>query len=116
MTNASLARRSIVLATLVALSAGVAASAFAADTTTWQKNHPRRAEVNGRLANQDKRIHNEVKSGEISKTQAAALHAEDHSIRTEERSMAALNGGHITKAEKHALNQQENTVSKQIGK
>ena len=116
MSTSSIARRSIVLATLVALSAGIAGSACAAGTTAWQKNHPRRAEVNARLANQDKRIHNEVKSGEISKTQAVALHAEDHSIRTEERSMAALNGGHITKAEKHALNQQENTVSKQIGK
>jgi hypothetical protein len=30
--------------------------------------------------------------------------------------MASTNGGHITKAEKHALNQQENQVSKQIGK
>ena len=84
--------------------------------TQWQKDHPRRTEVNGRLANQDARIHNEVKDGQINKAQAKQLHSEDHAIRTEERTMASTNGGHITKTEQHALNQQENQVSKQIGK
>lgn len=83
---------------------------------TWKQEHPRRAEVNQRLANQNKRIQQEAKSGEISASQAAALHREDHQIRQEERSMASLNGGHITKAEQKALNQQENSVSRQIGK
>jgi hypothetical protein len=91
-------------------------SAALADETQWQKDHPRRTEVNARLANQDARIHNEVKSGQISKSQAQQLHAEDHGIRQEERTMASTNGGHITKTEKQALNQQENQVSKQIGK
>jgi hypothetical protein len=91
-------------------------SAALADATQWQKDHPRRTEVNGRLANQDARIHNEVKSGQISKAQAHQLHSEDHAIRQEERTMASTNGGHITKTEQHALNQQENQVSKQIGK
>ena len=48
--------------------------------------------------------------------QAAALHKEDHQIRTEERLMASQNGSHITKLEQKTLNQQENAVSKQIGK
>ncbi|MBV8495253.1 MAG: hypothetical protein JO361_00580, partial [Gammaproteobacteria bacterium] len=47
--------------------------------------------------------------------QAQKLHAEDHAIRQEERTMASTNGGHITKAEQKSLNQQENQVSKQIG-
>lgn len=102
---------SILLITL----ASAAASSFAADTT-WQKNHPRREQVNHRLAHQDARIHKEVKEGEISKGQAAALHREDRSIRREERSMASLDHGHITRADQRALNQQENVVSKQIGK
>jgi hypothetical protein len=33
--------------------------------------HPRRAEVNARLRNQDKRIHQEVKEGDMSKAKAA---------------------------------------------
>jgi len=53
--------------------------------TTWQKNHPRRTQVNHRLANQDKRIHQDVK-----------------------------NGGHITKSEQKVLNSQENNISGQI--
>ncbi|MCX7290070.1 hypothetical protein [Janthinobacterium sp.] len=95
--------------------ASAAASSFAAETT-WQKNHPRREQVNNRFAHQNARIHKEVKEGEISKGQAAALHREDRSIHREERSMAKLDNGHITKADQRALNQQENVVSKQIGK
>jgi hypothetical protein len=82
--------------------------------TTWQKDHPRRAEVNGRLANQNRRIHNDVKNGTLSKAQAGQLHHEDHQVRTEERDMASQNGGHITRTEQRALNQQENGISSQI--
>ena len=98
----------------IALAGAVATSAFA-EEGKWAKNHPRRDQVNERLAKQDKRIHKEVKEGEITKDQAAALHKEDHQIRQEERDMASQNGGHITKQEQKALNQQENGVSKQIG-
>jgi uncharacterized membrane protein len=104
-----------VLAALLAASFTLAAGNAMAETD-WQKAHPRRAEVNGRLANQDKRIHNEVKSGQITKTQAQSMHKEDRQIRGEERAMASQNGGHITKQEQKTLNQQENGVSKQIGK
>ena len=94
--------------------AGLATSALA-DETQWQKDHPRRTEVNKRLANQNNRIKTERKEGEITKAQAQKLHAEDHAIRQEERTMASTNHGHITKAEQKSLNQQENQVSKQIG-
>lgn len=101
----------VLAVTAVALSATTGAFA----QTHWQKEHPRRAEVNKRLANQNRRIHNEVKEGEITKGQAATLHKEDRQIRQEERDMAAQNGGHITKPEQRVLNQQENKVSRQIG-
>src|SRR5579862_3466189 len=103
-----------VAAVSVALS-GIAATAMA-DDTQWQKDHPRREQVNNRLANQNQRIKQERKEGEINKAQAAKLHREDHAIRQEERTMASTNHGHITKAEQKSLNQQENQVSKQIGK
>jgi len=104
---------------LTIAAAGLFLSSVAATSmadTQWQQNHPRREQVNNRLARQNARIHTERKEGEITKGQAAKLHAEDHAIRQEERSMASTNGGHITKAEQRALNQQENQVSKQIGK
>ena len=79
-------------------------------------HHPRRAEVNARLKNQDKRINTEVKEGEISKAKAAELHARDRSIRATEKLDASKDGGHITKAEQRRLNKRENRVSKAIGK
>ena len=98
-------------AALVSLAALVGT---ASAETTWQKNHPRRTQVNNRLANQNKRIHNDVKDGTLTKSQAADLHHEDHQVRQEERDMASQNGGHITKAEQRVLNQQENGISSQI--
>jgi hypothetical protein len=107
--------RKILTVAAVTLSlAGVATTTLA--DTQWQKKHPRREQVNNRLANQNRRINQERKEGEISKTQAHQLHKEDHQIRQEERDMASQNGGHITKSEQKVLNQQENGVSKQIGK
>lgn len=100
---------------IAVLAAGVAGGAMANDTQ-WQKNHPRREQVNGRLANQNARIHQEVKEGEMSRGQAATLHREDHQIRAEERTMASHDGSHITRADQRALNQQENAVSRQIGR
>jgi len=108
-------RHILTLAAATVALAGVAGGALA-DETQWQKDHPRRTEVNNRLANQNKRINAEEKSGQINKAQAQKLHSEDHAIRQEERSMASTNNGHITKTEQKALNQQENQVSKQIGK
>lgn len=107
-------RKLLTMAALAASFAGLTGNALAA--TAWQKAHPRRAEVNARLANQNRRINNEVREGEMSRAQAAKLHHEDRQIRREERMMASQNGGHITKAEQRVLNQQENQVSRQIGK
>ena len=115
MNSTNFARKTIVLAALTALFAGSTVSAFAADTK-WEKHHPRREQVNNRLENQNDRIAKEVKEGDLTKAQARKLHREDRQIRGEERAMASQNGGHITKAEQGVLNQQENAVSKQIGK
>lgn len=73
-------------------------------------------QVNDRLENQNKRINHEVKEGELTKAQAGNLHKQDCQIRQEERYMASQNKGHITKQEQKTLNQQENQVSKEIGK
>jgi hypothetical protein len=110
MFNSS--RKGLTFAAMLVSLAALVGTASA--DTTWQKNHPRREQVNGRLANQNKRIHNDVKNGTLTKGQAAALHHEDHEVRQEERAMASQNGGHITKGEQGVLNQQENGVSSQI--
>ena len=80
----------------------------------FDKTHPRRAEVNKRLDNQNARVDNKVDEGKMSKGEAAKIHKQDHAIRKEERRDAAENGGHITKAEQKHINHQENKVSKEI--
>jgi 4-hydroxy-3-methylbut-2-en-1-yl diphosphate synthase IspG/GcpE len=101
------------VALIACVVAGLSTAAMA--ETQWAKNHPRRAEVNKRLSNQNRRIHNEVKEGDMTRGQAAKLHKDDRQIRQEERDMASQNGGHITKGEQGVLNKQENGVSRQIG-
>ena len=83
--------------------------------TPWQAHHPRREEVNNRLGNQNVRIHQEVKEGEMSHAKAARLHAADHRIRMRQRRDAAAHGGHLTRHEKARLNRRENRVSRRIG-
>ena len=97
----------------VAALLGFSTSSFAQGH--WAQHHPRRKEVNNRLENQNDRIDKEKKEGDLTKSQAKTLHADDHKIRKEERLAASQNHGHISKAEKKALNQQENAVSKKVG-
>ena len=104
--------RSLTFAAAAVLFAGLVGTASA--ETTWQKNHPRRTQVNHRLANQNRRIHNDVKNGTMTRGQAATVHKEDHQVRQEERDMASQNGSHITKPEDRVLNKQENAISNQI--
>ncbi len=92
------------------------AGASSASAGTWAQNHPRRAEVNQRLATQNHRINQEVREGEITRAQARNLHKQDRTVRKEERFMASQRGGHITGAEQRALNQQENAISREIGR
>lgn len=103
------------LATAV-LGMGLLVGSVADASAGWAQRHPRRVEVNHRLGNQNFRINRDERNGTLSARQGRQLHAEDHTIRREERFDASLDGGHITKAEQRSLNQQENTVSRQIYK
>jgi len=109
----NLKRNALVAAIGTALTLSTIVNASA--DTRWQRHHPRREEVNHRLSHQDKRVNTERREGEITAQQAHNLHKEDRSIRNQERFDARLDNGHITRTEKHALNQEENGVSKQIG-
>lgn len=82
----------------------------------WVQSHPRRAEVNARLANENRRINQELREGEISRRQAAQLHQDVRDIRQQERQMAEQHGGHITRQEQRALNHQANQLSRKIGR
>lgn len=99
----------------VSSAALLTATAAAADTP-WQAHHPRREEVNNRLHRQNLRIRDERREGELTGAKAAALRQDDRQIRREERLMASQDGGHLTRTDQRALNQQENGVSGAIGR
>lgn len=104
--------------TLAAAAAGLSLAALAAPAMAqgaWQAQHPRRAQVNARLAIQDARIDREVRTGQIGPGKAARLHAADQRIRLQEERMAARHGGHITPREQAKLNAEEDEVSHRIG-
>jgi hypothetical protein len=101
----------LALSVIALLGAATASSA----ETRWQLHHPRRVEVNARLANQNRRIIQERREGEISLAQARDLHAEDRGIRGQERFDASHHDSHLTRAEQAQLNREENGVSHQIG-
>ena len=106
------ARNRLSFAAVLVSLAALAGTASA--ETAWQKNHPRRTQVNERLGNQNRRIHQDVRNGTLTTAQAANLHRQDHQVRQEERDMASQNGGHITKPEQRVLNRQENKISNEI--
>ena len=81
---------------------------------THLAGHPRVNQVNHRVADQHARIAQGVKNGTISTAQAKQLGQERHSIKQEEHTMRASDGGHLTSADKTALNQQLNARSAQI--
>jgi hypothetical protein len=109
--------RTATKASLLALAIMMVGSvAGAVAETQWERNHPRRDQLNDRLQNQSRRINQQYREGEITRGQANQLHQEDRATRQEERTMSGVNGGHITPAEQKALNQQENAVSRQIGR
>lgn len=112
MFSISMKNWSIAIAT--AAFALTAANAMA--DTHFQKTHPWREQVNNRLQRQNARIHQQVREGELSHAQAVRLHAQDRSIRAQERRMAAHNGGHLTKGQQKFLNRRENHISHRIGR
>ena len=86
----------------------------AAERARWRADHPRRDEVNARLAAQNARIDVKERAGKITPAQAAALHRDDHQIRVEERAMASQDDTHLTEPDDRLLNEQEDQLSKEI--
>ena len=80
-------------------------------TTSTQAKQPTIAE---RKENQQDRIANGVKSGQLTAGETANLESKEAAINGETRADRAANGGKLTSAEKKQVNQQQNQLSKQI--
>lgn len=97
----------------------IAIFAFAATLSSamagpWANHHPRRVEVNSRLRSENARIVHNYRQGNITADEARNLHAQVHDTRLDERADASQHSGHISRSEQHSLNQDENSVSRQI--
>jgi len=67
-----------------------------------------------RKENQQDRIANGVKSGQLTAGETANLESKEAAINGETRADRAANGGKLTAADKKQVNQQQNQLSKQI--
>ena len=80
-------------------------------TTTSTQKQPT---IANRKENQQDRIANGVKSGQLTAGETSNLESKEAAINGETRADRAANGGKLTPAEKQQINRQQNQVSKQI--
>ena|SRR5579863_2263588 len=79
-------------------------------------NHPRVNQVNGRETNQQDRIANGIKNGQLTPGQAANLEKGQQRLENNEKRDMAADGGHLTKQDQRQLNREANRQSKKIYK
>jgi hypothetical protein len=86
----------------------------APSTTTAPPSTASTPTVGQRKENQQDRIANGVKSGQLTAGETANLETKEAAINGETRADRAANGGKLTAAEKQQINGQQNQLSKQI--
>ena len=72
------------------------------------------ATIQDRKENQQDRIANGVKSGELTAGETGNLEKKESNLNQEERDMRSMDNGKLTGSDKATLNQQQNHLSKQI--
>jgi hypothetical protein len=70
--------------------------------------------INQRKENQQDRIAQGVKSGELTAGETRNLETKEASLNKEEHGMRAADDGHLTSADRATLNRQQNKLSRQI--
>ena len=100
---------------LIAVVAGLMlpAAAQTSDSGTAAAKPPT---INQRKENQQDRIADGIQSGQLTAREAGKLEKKEFELNQEERDMRKLDNGHLTKADRATLNQQQNAVSKDIYK
>ena len=96
---------------LIASLALAPAAIFAQATPTPGKHD---YDINQRKENQQDRIGQGVKSGQLTAGETARLEHQEAGINKEERGMRAQDNGHLTKADRKTLHQQQNQESRRI--
>jgi hypothetical protein len=83
-------------------------------SSSSQSPTPKPGEVAQRKENQQDRIANGVKSGQLTAGETANLETKEAAINRETRADRAANAGKLTAGEKQQVNHQQNQLSKQI--
>ena len=86
------------------------AAIFAQTPTPGQHDY----NINQRKENQQDRIAQGVKSGQLTAGETSRLEHQEAGINKEERGMRAQDNGHLTKADRQTLHQQQNQESRRI--
>jgi uncharacterized lipoprotein YajG len=76
--------------------------------------HPRVNQINTREANQQNRIAQGIKQGQLGPREAAKLERQETRIQNQEKRDMAANGGRLTHAEQKRLNHDQNVESQRI--
>jgi hypothetical protein len=105
----------------LALSGLLAGSALAqnpyasgAGPGVYDPGHPRVNQVNRRERNQQYRIANGIKNGQLTPRETARLEGREHRLVHNERRDMAKDGGHLTRRNQARLNHEANRVSRGI--
>jgi hypothetical protein len=98
----------------VAFAQDASSGSSTGQSSTPSSTAPKPGEVAQRKENQQDRIANGVKSGQLTAGETANLENKEAAINGETRADRAANGGKLTSAEKQQVNQQQNQLSKQI--
>ena len=78
--------------------------------------HPRVNQVNKREQNQQNRIANGVKSGQLTPAETRRLERGEQRLQNNEKKDMAKDNGHLTRQDQHKLNREANHMSKRIYK
>jgi len=76
--------------------------------------HYGKGEIGERRENQQDRIANGIRSGQLTPREASNLENNEQGVNRELKGMRQANGGKLTNADRKAVNQQQNKLSKQI--
>lgn len=98
------------LRTFALASALVALPLAGVAQTTYQQRH----DINGRKANQQARIAQGVRSGQLTPRETSHIEHQEGAINHEEHAMRAADGGHLTAGDRHTLARQQNAESAKI--
>ena len=90
----------------------LAPAAIFAQTTPTPGQHD--YDINQRKTDQQDRIAQGVKSGQLTAGETSRLEHQESGINKEERGMRAQDNGHLTQADRKTLHQQQNQESRRI--